>query len=122
MPVPSGPGAILDQISGTGPEDIVVAITCEHYSAEVVRACQVARERGARVLALTDAPTSPIATGAWKVILLPMVGPQLIPSLTGAFLVVEMMLAAMAAKSDRAAERIAGFEKRVARIGGYFAG
>ena len=122
VPVPSVPGAILDQISGTGPEDIVVAITYEHYSAEVVRACQVARDRGARVLALTDAPTSPIAADAWQVILLPMVGPQLIPSLTSAFLVVEMMLAAMAAQSDRAAERIAGFEARVARFGGYFAG
>lgn len=120
-PVPSVPGSILDQMSETSPDDIVVAITYEHYSAEVVRACQIAGERGARTLALTDNPASPIARSAWRVILLPMAGPQLMPSLNSAFLTVEMMLAAMAAQSAGAADKVARFEERVTRFGGYIA-
>lgn len=117
--VPSMPGAIIDQMSSLTEDDIVIAITYEHYSAEVVRACQVAREAGAKVLALTDSYQSPIAVGAWKVLRLPMAGPQLMPSLTTAFITVELLLAAMTAKDARAAKRISGFESRIMEHGGY---
>lgn len=117
--VPAFPGAILDQISAAGPEDIVIAITYAHYSAEVVRACQVARECGARILALTDSHASPVAQGAWKVIRLPMAGPHLLPSLNSAFLAVELILAAMTARSEGAADHVGAFEQRLARFGGY---
>ncbi|WP_343115659.1 MurR/RpiR family transcriptional regulator [Ostreiculturibacter nitratireducens] len=117
--VASLPGSILDQVSRSGPEDIVVAITYEHYSTEVVRACQVARDCGARILAMTDSHSSPIAAGAWKVLRLPMAGPQLMPSLASAFTVVEMLLAGMAARSETAAENIAAFERRISSFGGY---
>lgn len=119
VPVPAVPGEILDQISGAGPEDIVIAIAYDHYSAEVVRACQVANACGARVLALTDSHQSPIAVGAWRVVPLPMAGPQLMPSLNTAFLAVEMILAAMAARSPDAAGNIARYEDRISRFGGY---
>jgi DNA-binding MurR/RpiR family transcriptional regulator len=118
---PAMPGAILDQISKAGPEDVVVAITYQHYSAEVVRACQVARDNEARVLALTDTYSSPIALDAWKVLRLPMAGPQLMPSLSPAFMAIEILLAAMAARSDGAADRVARFEDRLKSYGGYVA-
>lgn len=118
--VPSMPGAILDQISTSTPEDIMVAITYEHYSAEVVRACQVARETGVRVLALTDSYQSPVAKGAWKVIKLPMGGPQLMPSLTTAFIASEMLLTAMIARSPASIGKIASFEEKITGYGGYF--
>lgn len=117
--VPSLPGAIMDQISLSGPEDILVAITFEHYSTEVVRACQIAHECGTRVLALTDTHMSPIAAGAWRVVPLPMGGPQIVPSLSSAFAVVEMLLAGMASRSDMAARNINAFESRIAQFGGY---
>jgi DNA-binding MurR/RpiR family transcriptional regulator len=117
--LPSLPGAIADQMSQVGPQDIVIAITYEHYSAEVVRACEIARSNGARVLALTDSYASPIAIGAWKTLRLPMAGPLFMPSLNSAFLAVEMLLVGMAARSDGAAEKVAAFEARVRRFGGY---
>ena len=117
--VPAVPGAILDQMSATTPDDIVIAITYEHYSAEVVRACQVAQECGARILALTDSYASPVAANAWRVIRLPMVGPQLMPSLNSAFLAVELILAAMTARSEGAADNVARYEDRITRFGGY---
>ncbi|MBQ0751747.1 MAG: MurR/RpiR family transcriptional regulator [Roseovarius sp.] len=117
--VPSMPGAILDQISWVTPEDVLVAIAYEHYSAEVVRACQVARDRGAKIIALTDADSSPIALGAEKSIFLPMSGPQLMPSLVSALLTVEMILAALASRRVGVAERIEEFEKHISIFGGY---
>ncbi|WP_245890900.1 MurR/RpiR family transcriptional regulator [Albidovulum aquaemixtae] len=117
--VPAQPGAIMDQLSRAGPDDIVVAITFEHYATEVVRACQIARDCGGRVLALTDSHRSPIALGAWHVVPLPMAGPQFIPSLNSAFVVVEMLLAGMAARSDRAVSNVRSFEERIQRFGGY---
>ncbi|MCW3780660.1 MurR/RpiR family transcriptional regulator [Defluviimonas salinarum] len=117
--VPAQPGAIMDQLSQVGPDDIVVAISFEHYSTEVVRACQIARDCGGRILALTDSHRSPIARGAWQVIPLPMAGPQFMPSLNSAFIVVEMLLAAMAARSGQAAQNVRDFEARIQRFGGY---
>lgn len=117
--VPAHPGEIMDQLSRAGPEDIVVAITFAHYSTEVVRACQIARDCGARVVALTDGHASPIARGAWKVIPLPMAGPQFMPSLNSAFIVVEMIIAAMAAQSEGAATNVRQFEERIKQFGGY---
>lgn len=118
--VPSMPGAILDQVSNAHSDDIIVAITYAHYSSEVVRACQVAKETGARVLALTDSYQSPVTKGAWKVLKLPMAGPQLMPSLTTAFIAVEMLLAAMAARSPSSAKNVARFESLITEYGGYF--
>ncbi len=116
---PSMPGAIVDQMSRAGPEDIVVAITYAHYSQEVVRGCEIARTRGARVLAMTDSHASPIAAGAWQVLRLPMAGPHFLPSLNSAFLACEMLLAAMAARSETAADRVSDFEARIGQFGGY---
>ncbi|MBP0483896.1 MurR/RpiR family transcriptional regulator [Sagittula salina] len=118
--VPSLPGGILDQISHVSPDDVLVAITYEHYSAEVVRACQIAREKGAQIIVLTDTESSPITLGAEKTIILPMSGPQLLPSLVGALLTVEMILAAMASRNTEVAERVGNFEERITRYGGYF--
>uniref|UniRef100_A4WYU2 MurR/RpiR family transcriptional regulator n=2 Tax=Cereibacter TaxID=1653176 RepID=A4WYU2_CERS5 len=120
--VPVTPGALLDQVSAATSEDIVVAISYEHYSAEVVRACHVARRCGARVLALTDSHSSPLAQDAWKVVRLPMSGPQIMPSLTSAFIAVELLLSAMAARSPDAAARLLAFERRMERFGGYIPG
>lgn len=116
---PSQPGSIVDQLSRATPEDIVVAITFEHYSPEVVRACEIAHVRGARVLALTDSHSAPVAIGAWKVLRLPMAGPQFMPSLTSAFLAVELLLVGMAARSEGAADNVANFETRIREFGGY---
>jgi len=117
--VPTMPGGIVDQMSQATPEDIVVAITYAHYSTEVIRACQIAQSNGARILALTDSHSSPIAVGAWKLLRLPMDGPHFMPSLNSAFFAAEMLLVGMAARSDSAAERVTAFEDRIRQFGGY---
>ena len=97
---PREPGGIMDQMVACRPDDIVVVISFHHYAAEVVRACHIAKDRGARILALTDSHAAPIALQARKTIILPMAGPQVLPSLTSSFLVAEMIFAAMACQSE----------------------
>lgn len=57
-------GEVFEQIMRIGPGDVFVGISYPRYSKRTVKAVRFARERGATVLALTDAETSPIAEGA----------------------------------------------------------
>lgn len=57
-------GEIFEQILRIGPGDVFVGISYPRYSKRTVEAVRFAKERGAKVLAMTDAETSPIAEGA----------------------------------------------------------
>jgi DNA-binding MurR/RpiR family transcriptional regulator len=46
------------------PRDVVIAITLPRYSRDIVAIVRLAKARGARVLAITDKPSSPIAAAA----------------------------------------------------------
>lgn len=119
---PAQPGLIMDHLSDCGPMDAVIVITFAHYSSEVVRAAAVARAQGAQVIAITDTFQSPIAHGARVVLRPPSLGPHVMPSLAGAFLVIETLLALMAAQDNQAQERVRRFEERLLRLGAYVEG
>ena len=57
-------GEVFEQIMRIGPGDVFVGISYPRYSKRTVKAVRFAKERGATVLAMTDAETSPIASGA----------------------------------------------------------
>ena len=116
---PQGPSGVFDAAAELQPGDIVVAVAYEHYSAEVVRACEIARIRGARVLAITDSQASPIAIGAWRTLAFSTAGPHFTPSLVAAFALCEELLAAMVAKAPDAAQRVRELEERRKALGGY---
>ena len=48
-----------------------------------------------------------------------MAGPQVLPSLTSAFLVAEMILAAMACQSEEVSANVEKFETAIHSYGGY---
>ncbi|WP_321334076.1 MurR/RpiR family transcriptional regulator [Breoghania sp.] len=116
---PSDPGSILDMMSDVGEDDIVIAVSYAHYSCEVVRGVNIARDCGARIIAITDSMASPIARGAWHVVPLPMQGPHFMPSLSPAFAIIELLLAEMVLRSPGAEQRVHAFEERIKRFGGY---
>lgn len=122
LPAPSQPGLILDSLAECGPEDIVLVISFAHYSAEVVRAAGVAAAQGARILALTDFASSPLVPGAWRVLLAPVAGPNVMFSVVGAQLILEALLELMAAADPGARTRIAAFESRLLALGAYVGG
>ncbi len=122
MPTPTQPGLIMDSLTDCGAGDVVIAITFAHYSAEVVRAAAVARAQGAQVIAITDSHGAPIARGASVVLRPPMLGPHVMPSMAGAFLLIETLLAHLAAQDDKAQDRVRRFEERLLRLGAYVPG
>ncbi|MCM2561304.1 MurR/RpiR family transcriptional regulator [Lutimaribacter sp. EGI FJ00015] len=113
------PGDIRDRIGATTPEDVVMSITFPHYSVETIAAHELAQRRGARTIAVTDGPASPIALGAEVLICPQMQGPQHLPSLLTAFALTEAIVTAMVARSDSAPDRIMSFEKRLLESGAY---
>ena len=58
---PTSASEVFEQLLPIGPRDVLFAISFPRYSQKLVKAVAYAHDRGARVIALTDAPTSPIA-------------------------------------------------------------
>ena len=54
-------GDILEKILRIGPEDVLVGISFPRYSQSTVKGVQFAKDRGAKVVAITDGPASPLA-------------------------------------------------------------
>jgi DNA-binding MurR/RpiR family transcriptional regulator len=54
-------GMLRQQVGAIGPGDVLLAASFRNYTAEVVDAAELARERGAVVIAITDHPVSPLA-------------------------------------------------------------
>jgi DNA-binding MurR/RpiR family transcriptional regulator len=55
---------VLEQLERVGPGDVVVGITFERYTRATVEVFGECLKRGARGIALTDKPTSPLVGGA----------------------------------------------------------
>lgn len=62
------PVNVARQIADVGDTDVLVAIDLPRYDRWVLDAVEAARDHGATVVALTDGPLSPLATGAAHVI------------------------------------------------------
>ena len=61
---PTSANEVFEQLLPIGPNDVLFAISFPRYSQKLVKAVRYAHDRGARVIALTDAPSSPIARDA----------------------------------------------------------
>lgn len=61
---PTSAGEVFEQLLPIGPRDVLFAISFPRYSQKLVKAVRFAHDSGARVIALTDSPFSPIAEKA----------------------------------------------------------
>jgi len=60
----AGSHDLWDDLEQVAPTDVVVAVTFPRYTRVVVDAARLARKRGARLVAVTDGPASPLAAHA----------------------------------------------------------
>ncbi len=90
-------GAMFDDIAEIGPDDVLLTIAFSPCARASVRTARFARERGARVIALTDSRVSPIAAHASSLLLVPTQGPQFFPLQAAAITVLEVLLALVVA-------------------------
>ncbi len=99
--------------------DVLVAISLPRYSSDAVRLARVARDRGARVLAITDSPASPLSRLATETLFAPAGHPVLPGSATAAVAVVEALATAVMVGSPA---HVARARRLTAATAAYLAG
>ncbi len=95
------------RLMGIGPEDVLIAITFPRYASDVVRLARYARDRGARVFAITDSEASPLMPLAGMALLAPAEHPTLSSSMAAAVAIAETLVATVMLSDPANAERAA---------------
>ena len=114
-------GALIDQLDGFGPRDVLVAISLAPYSSPTVEAARLARERCVSVVALTDSPLSPLAPHATHVLLFRAASLSFFHSMLAPLALVELLLAQQAARGGRAVlARLARIDRQMTARGAYW--
>lgn len=88
-------GLFREEIEGITEKDLVLAIAFEPYTRETVETTKLAKERGCKVIAVTDSSVSPLAKNADFVFLVANRSPSFYRSLSGALSVVQALVAAI---------------------------
>jgi DNA-binding MurR/RpiR family transcriptional regulator len=81
------------RVTGIGEGDLVVAIAFPRYSGDILHLVRFARDRKARIVALTDSTASPLARYADDLLLAPAIHPVLPSSYVAGVAVVEALVA-----------------------------
>ncbi|MFF9482768.1 MurR/RpiR family transcriptional regulator [Streptomyces sp. NPDC014733] len=91
-----GAGTLTDDLRRVREGDCFVALSIRRYSAQTVRAAAWAHSRGARCVALTDDPSSPLTASAEQVFYVDASGPSVLRSLTTFTSLVQALAAGVA--------------------------
>jgi DNA-binding MurR/RpiR family transcriptional regulator len=115
------PGIHAGGRSGMGRRaDVLIAMTCRPYRAEVVETVEIAREQGLTVIGLSDSPASPIIRTADHGFVVAVDTPQFFPSSVSTIALLETLLSfVIAVSSDEIVERVERFHRRRHDLGIY---
>jgi len=114
-------GTLYDRLGRIRRGDVLFAMGFRPYSADTVRAVDLAHSRDAAVVALTDSTVSPLAEGARQVILIDTASPSYFQSLVPAMAQVQALLALLvAAGGDEALAAITRTEQDMTAFGAYW--
>lgn len=83
---------LADPLRFCGPGDIVVAVTFDPYTREVIEAMQYAHARGARLVYVTDSAIAPGAELAWQRLVAPVTIPSFFHSLAAPLALLDALL------------------------------
>ncbi len=110
----------VDDLAWADGRDVLIAITCRPYRAEVVEAVRIAREQGMTVIAISDSPASPIILQSHHGFVVAADTPQFFPSSVSTIAVLETLLSfVISVASDEIVERVETFHKRRHQLGIY---
>jgi DNA-binding MurR/RpiR family transcriptional regulator len=93
------------RLMSIGKAELLIAMTFPRYSSEVSALARYARDRGARVVAITDSVASPLASLADDLILSPAEHPVLSSSFVSAVAIVEAIVTSVMLSDARNVER-----------------
>ncbi|MBF9232424.1 MurR/RpiR family transcriptional regulator [Microvirga alba] len=101
-----GPERAIRHMMSAGPNDLVLAVSMPRYSRATLDLTGLAKERGAVVLALTDAPTSPLARMADMTLFAPARNRLLPNSPSATFALADALITAVARERPDAVEAL----------------
>lgn len=102
----------IDDIASVRPGDVVIAISTGPYSSRTMEAAVFARQRGAKIVAVTDQRASPVAKLAAASIIIKTAGPHYFPSMISLNATLEILSAAITVKMGaEAVTNISEFER-----------
>ncbi len=118
--IPRAGSVATDDLAWADERDVLIAITCHPYRAEVIDAVLIAREQGVQVVAISDSPASPIILGAQHGFVVAADTPQFFPSSVSTIALLETLLSfVIAVSSEEIVERVEKFHKRRHQLGIY---
>ena len=109
--IPRHMNSPIDELRDASPECALVAITFAPYSRETIEACRFARERGVRLVFITDSDVVAPELAPVETLVAATQSTHHFGVYTGAMAVIESLAATMVARGgDAARERIAAYE------------
>ncbi len=78
-----------------GKKDVLIVLSFPRYATDAIRLTSYARTRGAKIVAITDSPASPLAQLADHLLLAPANHPVLSSGLVASLVVIEALVAAL---------------------------
>ena len=96
----------FEQLLRVGEEDVVIGISFPRYSSRTVKAMRFARERGARVIAITDSEASPLVEIATEKLLAKSDMASFVDSLVAPLSLINALIVAVGRRRKRDIERI----------------
>jgi DNA-binding MurR/RpiR family transcriptional regulator len=95
------------RLMNVGPKDVVLMISVPRYATDAVNLANYARDRGATVIALTDAPASPLTAIAQHALFAPAQHPVLSSSLVAVLALVEALVTVVMLASPNSVQQAA---------------
>lgn len=96
-------GTVLDTLMRADEHDVVLAIGFRPYTDDTVRATRFARDKGARIVAVTDSLVSPLAEEARETLIVETASPSYFQSLVPALTQIQALLALLVVDGGDAA-------------------
>jgi len=120
--IPKAGSNPVDDLCWATDKDVLIAITCRPYRAEVVQAVEIAKAQGMTIVAISDSPASPVILNADHGFVISCETPQFFPSSVSIIALLETILSfVIAVASDEVVERVETFHKRRHQLGLYHA-
>ena len=103
---------IFEQLMSVGPNDVVIAVSFPRYSRTLVNAVNYAKQAGAKLIALTDSESSPIAESATNLLIAQSDMASFMDSLVAPMSVINALIVGVSrASGDTVTDRLHSLEK-----------
>ncbi|MCF6432430.1 MurR/RpiR family transcriptional regulator [Leisingera sp. MMG026] len=118
--IPRPGSTAVDDLAWADGQDVLIAMTCKPYRAEVIEAVQIAREQGVIIVGISDSPASPVILNADLGFTVVVDTPQFFPSSVSMIALLETLLSfVIAVSSEEIVARVEKFHKRRHQLGIY---